>query len=80
LQDIQQTIWAQYMKMGTATAIVILLMGLLGWRITHSIVSPLSQINHAMQRVAKGDLVVSIPVQGKDELGVVAHCTNQSLD
>ncbi|MGL5481949.1 MAG: cache domain-containing protein, partial [Aeromonas veronii] len=28
LQDIQQTIWAQYMKMGTATAIVILLMGL----------------------------------------------------
>ncbi|MFQ1930349.1 methyl-accepting chemotaxis protein [Aeromonas veronii] len=80
LQDIQQTIWAQYMKMGTATAIVILLMGLLGWRITHSIVSPLSQINSAMQRVAKGDLVVSIPVQGKDELGVVAHCTNQSLD
>ena len=80
LQDIQQTIWAQYMKMGTATAIVILLMGLLGWRITHSIVSPLSQINHAMQRVAKGDLVVSIPVQGKDELGVVARCTNQSLD
>lgn len=54
LQDIQQTIWAQYMKMGTATAVVILLMGLLGWRITHSIVSPLSQINHAMQRVAKG--------------------------
>ncbi|MGY3948695.1 chemotaxis protein [Aeromonas allosaccharophila] len=80
LQDIQQTIWAQYMKMGTATAIVILLMGLLGWRITHSIVSPLNQINQAMQRVAKGDLVVSIPVQGKDELGVVARCTNQGLD
>lgn len=80
LQDIHQTIWAQYMKMGSATAIVIVLMGLLGWRITHSIVSPLNQINHAMQRVARGDLVVTIPVQGKDELGMVASCTNQSLD
>ncbi|MFM5575594.1 methyl-accepting chemotaxis protein [Aeromonas veronii] len=80
LQDIQQTIWAQYMKMGSATAIVTLLMGLLGWRITRSIVSPLNQINNAMQRVAQGDLVVSIPVHGKDELGMVARCTNQSLD
>ncbi|MBL0546487.1 cache domain-containing protein [Aeromonas jandaei] len=80
LQDIHQTIWAQYMKMGCATAIVTVLMGLLGWRITHSIVSPLNQINHAMQRVARGDLVVTIPVQGKDELGMVASCTNQSLD
>jgi len=80
LQDIEQTIWAQYLKMGSATAMVVLLMGLLGWRITRSIVTPLNQINHAMQQVAKGDLVVTIPVTGKDELGMVAHCTNLSLD
>jgi len=33
-----------------------------------------------MQQVAAGDLVISIPVHGKDEMGVVAACTNQGLD
>ncbi|MBL0458248.1 cache domain-containing protein [Aeromonas enteropelogenes] len=80
LQDIEATIWSQYELMGGATLLATLLMGLLGFAISRSIVNPLTRINHAMQRVAKGDLVVSIPVEGKDELGMVAHCTNQGLD
>ncbi|MGN5150315.1 methyl-accepting chemotaxis protein [Aeromonas enteropelogenes] len=80
LQDIEATIWSQYELMGGATLLAILLMGLLGFAISRSIVNPLTRINHAMQRVAKGDLVVSIPVEGKDELGMVAHFTNQGLD
>ncbi len=80
LQDIQATIWSQYQLMGGATLLVTLLMGLLGFAISRSIVNPLAEINRAMQQVAAGDLVVSIPVHGKDELGAVASCTNQGLN
>lgn len=80
LQDIQATIWSQYQLMGGATLLVILLMGLLGFAISRSIVNPLAEIKRAMQQVAAGDLVISIPVHGKDEMGVVAACTNQGLD
>ncbi len=80
LQDIEATIWSQYQLMGGATLLVILLMGLLGFAISRSIVNPLAEIKRAMQQVAAGDLVVSIPIRGKDELGVVATCTNQGLD
>ncbi len=66
--------------MGGATLLVILLMGLLGLAISRSIVNPLAEINKAMARVAAGDLVVSIPVLGRDELGAVASSTNQGLD
>ncbi|MFQ2607897.1 methyl-accepting chemotaxis protein [Aeromonas caviae] len=80
LQDIEATIWSQYEWMGGATLLVILLMGLLGLAISRSIVNPLAEINKAMARVAAGDLVVSIPVLGRDELGAVASSTNQGLD
>ncbi|ABK39381.1 methyl-accepting chemotaxis protein [Aeromonas hydrophila] len=80
LQDIQATIWSQYQLMGGATLLVTLLMGLLGFAISRSIVNPLAEINRAMQQVAAGDLVVSIPVHGQDELGAVASCTNQGLN
>ncbi|MDH1222275.1 methyl-accepting chemotaxis protein [Aeromonas caviae] len=80
LQDIEATMWSQYEWMGGATLLVILLMGLLGLAISRSIVNPLAEINRAMQQVAAGDLVVSIPVHGKDELGAVASCTNQGLN
>ncbi|WP_429065335.1 methyl-accepting chemotaxis protein [Aeromonas bestiarum] len=80
LQDIEATIWSQYQLMGGATLLVILLMGLLGFAISRSIVNPLAEIKRTMQQVAAGDLVVSIPIHGKDELGVVATCTNQGLD
>ncbi|WP_219615081.1 methyl-accepting chemotaxis protein [Aeromonas salmonicida] len=79
LQDIEATIWSQYQLMGGATLLVILLMGLLGFAISRSIVTPLAEIKRAMQQVAAGDLVISIPVHGKDEMGVAA-CTNQGLD
>ncbi|MDX7891858.1 methyl-accepting chemotaxis protein [Aeromonas caviae] len=80
LQDIEATMWSQYKWMGGATLLVILLMGLLGLAISRSIVNPLAEINKAMARVAAGDLVVSIPVLGRDELGAVASSTNQGLD
>ena len=56
LQDIQATIWSQYQLMGGATLLVTLLMGLLGFAISRSIVNPLTEINKAMARVAVGDL------------------------
>ncbi|MFM5274597.1 methyl-accepting chemotaxis protein [Aeromonas caviae] len=80
LQDIEATMWSQYEWMGGATLLVILLMGLQGLAISRSIVNPLAEINKAMARVAAGDLVVSIPVLGRDELGAVASSTNQGLD
>ncbi|MEV3827017.1 MULTISPECIES: methyl-accepting chemotaxis protein [Aeromonas] len=80
LQDIETTMWSQYEWMSGATLLVILLMGLLGLAISRSIVNPLAEINKAMARVAAGDLVVSIPVLGRDELGAVASSTNQGLD
>ena len=72
--------WAAIAVGFAGVLLVILLMGLLGFAISRSIVNPLAEIKRAMQQVAAGDLVVSIPIHGKDELGVVATCTNQGLD
>ncbi|KUE80931.1 chemotaxis protein [Aeromonas schubertii] len=79
IHDIQSTLWHEFLRMGGAALIIALLMGLLGHGISRSIVNPLAAINQAMARVARGDLVVTVPVQGSDELGQLATCTNQSL-
>ncbi|ENY72599.1 methyl-accepting chemotaxis protein [Aeromonas diversa] len=79
IHDIQSTLWHEFLQMAGAALIIALLMGLLGHGISRSIVNPLAAINQAMARVARGDLVVTVPVQGSDELGQLATCTNQSL-
>ena len=80
IQDIRSTLWSEFYRMGAAGLIIALLMGFMGHAISNSIVSPLASIHSAMRRVAAGDLVVTVPVQGHDELGQLALSTNSSLN
>ncbi|ABK48750.1 methyl-accepting chemotaxis sensory transducer [Shewanella sp. ANA-3] len=79
LQDIENTIWHEYVLMGGTTLILILLMAALGYIISRSIVQPLDQVNNAMQIIATGNLTPQLAVTGKDELAALAHNINQSM-
>ncbi|WP_133178141.1 methyl-accepting chemotaxis protein [Shewanella decolorationis] len=79
LQDIENTIWHEYLLMGSTTLGLIIIMALLGYVISHSITRPLDQVNKAMKTISKGDLTTRISVEGKDELGSLAHNINQSM-
>ncbi|GAB4557297.1 MAG: hypothetical protein Tsb007_16630 [Rhizobacter sp.] len=56
----------QWITAGTG-ALVLLLVGLMAWRLTISITRPLQTAVEATARVARGDLVSDIPVHGRDE-------------
>ena len=79
LQDIEATIWHQCLLMGGTTFVLILVMVLLGYVISHSITRPLENVNKAMLAIAKGDLTAQLTINGKDELGILAHNINRSM-
>ncbi|MBX8483637.1 methyl-accepting chemotaxis protein [Pseudomonas cichorii] len=54
-----------------ATAFALILGTLAAWLITRSIVGPLMETLRAAERVAAGDLSADIPVNRKDELGLL---------
>lgn len=52
---------------------------LMAWLVTRSIVSPLTDLQAAMRRVAKNDLEASIPLKSNDEMGLVTEHFNDML-
>lgn len=56
LQDIEDTIWREYIIMGSTTFVLILFMAWLGYVISHSIIRSVDDINEAMHGIAQGDL------------------------
>ncbi|MEN4546342.1 methyl-accepting chemotaxis protein [Pantoea agglomerans] len=55
--------------LSTLSIAAVLLAMLLAWLITRSIVRPLNTALNAAQRIALGDLSVTVPVAGRDETG-----------
>ena len=68
LQDIEATIWHEYFVMGGTTLVLILLMALLRYAISHSITRPLDDVNQAMLAITKGNLTTQLKVYGKTSL------------
>lgn len=60
------------------TALVVLLMGLLfGWFVARRITRPLCLLQEGLHRVVDGDIAVTVPVHGSDEVAVLAGQFNE---
>ena len=54
-----------------------LLVGLVGWAMGRSIVTPLQRLTRAADSIAAGDLSVQLPVERRDEIGQLTRVFNQ---
>ncbi len=63
-----QLIWVSIVLLLLATAMALY--------ISRSITKPVKQLSQATREIAKGNLMVQVPVQGKDELSVLAQDFN----
>ncbi|USD66369.1 methyl-accepting chemotaxis protein [Vibrio sp. SCSIO 43136] len=79
MDDIEQATNQLLKEMALATTLVVALLAGLGYIISRSIINPIELIKSAMQNVAQGDLSQTIPVHGKDEIGVLANHINMSI-
>jgi PAS domain S-box-containing protein len=63
---------------GFAAGLVVagLLAGLLAWRLVRAILDPIEEMTYAAQRVGTGQLELTVPVPGADELGQLAEAFN----
>lgn len=79
LQDIEDTIWREYIIMGSTTFVLNLFMAWLGYVISHSIIRSVDDINEAMHGIAQGDLTIELKIYGTDELSQLAQNINKSM-
>jgi methyl-accepting chemotaxis protein len=77
--EISKAVNEQVMYMGAITTGIIVAMIILGLIISRSIITPLDAITASMKLIADGDLTATIPVLGKDEIGLVARRINDSI-
>jgi diguanylate cyclase (GGDEF)-like protein len=57
-----------------------LVVGMIGWMMGRSIVTPLQRLSKAAGRIAAGDLAVQLPVARRDEIGHLTRVFNQMAD
>lgn len=79
LEQINDELNTQYMKMGGTTLTIIVVMVICGYAITRTIITPLIAIEKTMETIATGDLTATVPVFGLDEIGLVAKNINISI-
>jgi methyl-accepting chemotaxis protein len=79
IEEIDEEIYGQLIKMGLSTLGIVIVMVLLGSIISRAIIIPLDKIKNTMQYVVDGDLTVEIPIMGKDEIGLLAQRINESI-
>jgi len=79
INDIDSAVQQQTTKMALATLVIILIMAALGFVITRAITSPLNSIKDVMLAISKGNLTVTVPTFGKDEIGLVGQRINESI-
>ena len=79
VDDVEALFLNQLMKALIALAIVVPLIVYISIIIARGITSPLTDINRLMREVAKGNLTGQVRIDGKDELGVLAHNVNETV-
>jgi len=57
----------------------VLLVVPVGWRMSRQIAKPIRQLASASERVAQGDLSISVDVKSSNEIGVLARSFNQMI-
>lgn len=57
-------------------AIVLTLSLVAGWALAWHLGQPLARLNEGVQRLSKGDLMVTVPVESEDELGALTRAFN----
>ena len=76
LSDYHRTLW-RTLALGVGLALLALV---LGWRLSGQILRPVSDLQRAAERVARGDDTVRSPVRGPAEVRAVALAFNRALD
>ncbi|SHO56406.1 methyl-accepting chemotaxis protein [Vibrio quintilis] len=80
VENIDEQVHSQLLRMGGYTLLIIVVMTILSSIISRSMIIPLENIREAMLKLVKGDLTVKVPIMGKDEIGMVARCINDSIN
>ncbi len=79
IDDVDAAAYAIILRFGGIGAVVIVVILLLSWMITKSIVRPLTEIGTITARIADGDLRVRINHSGRDEIGRLAETMNRMI-
>ncbi len=66
--------------MAAVSAGVLAVATLLGWATTGSVLAPLRRTTETARRIGDDDLTARVPVQGDDEVGLLATTMNDMLD
>lgn len=61
----------------TTGAVLLVLLGLLTWLVTHQVLSPIRLARRVAERLAAGQLEERLPVRGEDDLARLAQSFNQ---
>ncbi|MHC4933892.1 MAG: HAMP domain-containing protein, partial [Planctomycetota bacterium] len=81
LDSVDQRLYVSEWQLGfallAAVVAIILVMGLLSWRM---VLKPVRSFTRASDRVADGDLTVRVPVSSKDEVGDMARSWNTMVE
>ena len=74
IDDIDDTLWRQFVWIGGSELAVLLIAGLLAMRVARSISRPVADLVAAMKGMADGDMTVEVPWRNRrDEVGVLAN-------
>ncbi len=77
--DIDHEMNSLLLKMGLSTLLIVAGMILLGIVISRAIIVPLETIKNTMYHIVNGDMTVEIPINGKDEIGILAQRINETI-
>jgi signal transduction histidine kinase len=79
LADIAAEVWKLRATILSAMVTAVLLAVLAGWLMSRQIEKPIRQLAGASEKVAQGDLSLSVDVKSSDEIGILAHSFNQMV-
>lgn len=80
LEQEQRTVQVVVAVLGIGFMILALLVAVMAFLITRTVIRPVKQVSKAAQELASGSLVVRAPVVGEDELAVLATSFNHMAD
>ncbi len=79
LADIAIEVWQLRATILLAIIAAVLLAVLAGWLLSRQIAKPIRQLAGASEKVAQGDLSLSVELKSSDEIGILAHSFNQMI-
>ncbi len=79
LADIAIEVWQLRATILLAMIAAVLLAVLAGWLMSRQIAKPIRQLAGASEKVAQGDLSLSVELKSSDEIGILAHSFNQMI-